>query len=158
MSSSKPTPAPRPLRRRALVRAFAALATVWVSPRLQAQGVAEFRLIVHPSNPIVSVPRDFVAALFLKKTTRWSDGSLVRPVDLRHDSATRRSFSANVLRRSVPSMRSYWQQRIFSGRDVPPPELESDADVVAYVLKNPGAIGYVSQTANVGPAKSLALR
>ena len=43
----------------------------------------------------------------------------------------------------------YWQQRIFSGRDVPPPEFELDREVVEYVLKHAGAIGYVPLPANI---------
>ena len=46
----------------------------------------------------------------------------IRPVDLRPNAATRRLFSERMLRRSVAAVRSYWQQRIFSGRGVPPPE------------------------------------
>ena len=55
-------------------------------------------------------------------------------------------------------MRSYWQQRIFSGRGVPPPELESDEAIVAYVLKHRGAVAYVSPNAKLGEAKPIAVR
>ena len=41
----------------------------------------------------------------------------------------------------------------FSGRDVPPPELESDEAVVNYVLEHRGAVGYVSGAAKVRGAK-----
>ncbi len=55
-------------------------------------------------------------------------------------------------------MRSYWQQVIFSGRGLPPPELPDDAVVVAYVLSHRGAIAYVSGDAVVRSAKVLAVR
>jgi hypothetical protein len=54
-----------------------------------------------------------------------------------------------VLKRSVAAVRNYWQQRIFSGRGVPPPELDSDEEIVAYVLKHRGAVGYVSGSAEL---------
>ena len=41
-------------------------------------------------------------------------------------------------------MKNYWQQLIFSGQDVPPPELKTDDEVIQYVIKNPNSIGYVS--------------
>ena len=47
------------------------------------------------------------------------------------------------------AVRSYWQQRIFSGRDVPPPEADSDLAVLRYVKENAGAIGYVSDVPNI---------
>jgi hypothetical protein len=80
----------------------------------------------------------------LKKSTRWPGGEPIRPVDLGTESPTRRRFSEEVLSRSVVAVKSYWQQMIFSGRAVPPPELESDEEVMRYVGKYPGAIGYIS--------------
>jgi hypothetical protein len=70
----------------------------------------------------------------------------------------RKRFSEAVLKRSVGAVRSYWQQRIFSGRDVPPPEVDSDEAVMAYVARYPGAIGYVSGTTKLVGVKELALR
>jgi hypothetical protein len=82
----------------------------------------------------------------------------MRAVDLRPGDPARRNFSEIVLKRSVGAVRSYWQQRIFSGRDVPPPELDSETSVVAYVAKFPGAIGYVSGGAKLSGVAELGLR
>jgi ABC-type phosphate transport system substrate-binding protein len=117
-----------------------------------------YRVIVHPSNGQTSLERRFIAEAFLKKTTRWSDGGVIKPVDLSPDSAVRQQFSDEILQRSVAAVKSYWQQMIFSGRDVPPPELKTDEEVVAYVLKNPGAIGYVSGSGAIGDAHVVTVR
>jgi hypothetical protein len=119
---------------------------------------AEYRIIVHPSNATTAAERAFVADLFLKKVTRWSEGEVAKPVDLRPNSAVRKRFSEGMLKRSVGAVRSYWQQRIFSGRDVPPPELESEDAVVAFVARYPGAIGYVSAGAKLAGVRELGLR
>ena len=116
-----------------------------------------FRVIVHPSNPLKAAERAFVANAFLKKVTRWSEGEVIRAVDLRADNGARRRFTEEVLKRSVGAVRSYWQQRIFSGRDVPPPELESDESVVAFVAKYPAAVGYVSGAAKLVGVRELAI-
>ena len=117
-----------------------------------------YRVIVNPNNVTTSIERKFLADAFLKKTTRWGNGDLIRPIDLVPDAAARRRFSDDVIKRSVEAVKSYWQQQLFSGRDVPPPELETDEEVVKYVLKNPGAVGYVSGTASVGGAKIVSIR
>jgi ABC-type phosphate transport system substrate-binding protein len=114
-----------------------------------------FRVIVHASNPARSISSGLLADLFLKKSTRWGNGEAARPLDQRPNSAVRRAFSQNVLKRTVTAVRSYWQQRIFSGRDVPPPEVDSDESVVNYVSSNPGAVGYVSPGAKLGSTKEL---
>jgi hypothetical protein len=62
------------------------------------------------------------------------------------------------LNRSVTAVRSYWQQVIFAGRDVPPPELPGDARVLEYVRQHSGGVGYVSVTADTAGAKVLAVR
>jgi hypothetical protein len=62
-------------------------------------------------------------------------------------------FSETVLARHVAAVRSYWQQQIFSGRDVPPVEKKNDAEVLEYVRTNRGAVGYVSEASPASGVK-----
>jgi ABC-type phosphate transport system substrate-binding protein len=117
-----------------------------------------YRVIVNSGNASDSLDRRFVAEAFLKKATRWPDGGAILPVDLATDSPARRRFSEEVLGRSVEAVKSYWQQLIFSGRGVPPPELDSEVDVVKYVARHPGGLGYVSGTADIAGVKAVAVR
>ena len=114
-----------------------------------------FHVIINPANPATVVDRAFVAQAFLKKVRRWPDGQTILPVDLTRDSSVRRQWSLDLLGRSVEAVKNYWQQLIFAGRDLPPPELPSEGDVVSYVLHNPGAIGYVSASAQLHGTKVL---
>ncbi len=117
-----------------------------------------YRVIVHPSNPNSSFDRRLLGEAFLKRVTRWPNDEVIHPVDLDAASPVRRRFSEEVVRRSVTAVKSYWQQQIFSGRDVPPPELDNDEQVVRFVLKDPGAVGYVSVDANLNGAKVLSVK
>ena len=101
-------------------------------------------VIVHPANRVSRIDRKFLAEAFLRRATRWPDDTPIHPVDLGPDARARIRFSEDVLSRSVASVRSYWQQRIFSGQGLPPPELADDEAVVAYVLGHPEAVGYVA--------------
>jgi ABC-type phosphate transport system substrate-binding protein len=85
----------------------------------------------------------------------WPSNKGIAAVDLNADSATRAAFSRAVLRKSAAEVTSYWQQQIFSGRAVPPVVKKSDAEVVAFVEGNEGAIGYVSDGADTGAAKVI---
>ena len=115
-------------------------------------------MVVHVSNPEQSLSRVFLAEAFLKKITQWQNGEQLRPVDQRFDAPIRSWFSETVLLGSVAAIRSYWQQRIFSGRGVPPPAVESDEAVLRYVRQHPGAVGYVSTEADVKDVKVLGIR
>lgn len=126
---------------------------------LPARGQAEeFQVIVHTSNPVSVLRKEHASRLFRGKATQWDHGGKVMPVDRGAGSDVRAVFSKKVLGKSVGAMRSYWQQQIFSGRGVPPPELRSDSEVIAYVQRNPGAIGYVSAGAALRGVKAIEIR
>ena len=110
---------------------------------------AGFKVIISASNPTSSVSREDASKMFLKKKTRWSNGAKVLPVDLKEDSDTRSAFSKAIHRKKASSIEAYWQQRIFSGRDVPPPKMSSVEEVLMFVEQNPGAIGYVPADTNL---------
>ncbi len=118
----------------------------------------EYLVVVNVKNPASLVGRKFLGEAFLKKTTRWEDGELIRPVDQEPDAAVRRRFTEHVLKRSVTAVRAYWQQVIFAGRGVPPPELPGDRQVLEYVRRHAGAVGYVSGTADTAGLKVLTVR
>jgi hypothetical protein len=156
------TPHKRSLARPPWARRLAACVAlaVGVLAGLGARAVspAPYRLIANPACSLTTVDRSFVARAFLKKVRRWPDGAAIEPVDLDQSSPVRRAWSNDVLSRSIEAVRAYWQQMIFSGRGLPPPEMPSDADVVGYVLSRPGAIGYVSAAADLHGARVLQLR
>jgi ABC-type phosphate transport system substrate-binding protein len=115
-------------------------------------------VIVHPGNPVSRLDRKFVADVFLGKKTRWRGDKVVRAVDHGPRSVVRRKFTEDVLGRPLAAVRSYWNQLLFSGRGLPPPELAGDAEVIAYVKRNPGAIGYVSGAAVLDGVRVVQVR
>lgn len=120
--------------------------------RAAGQGRGEiWVVVVHEDNPTVVLTREQVTRLFLKKVTRWSTGAVVEPVDLAADSPVRAAFTQSVLARSVPTVKAYWNARIFSGRDTPPPERPTQAEVLAYVRSTPAAAGYVAADVPLPP-------
>jgi len=126
-------------------RAFIALALAVgaVSAPLQAQD-KDFVVIVNAFNPFVTIKADDLSRIFLKKTATWSNGQAAQPVDQPEGSNLRRRFTARVLNRDTGSVKSYWQQQVFSGRTVPPPALDNDAAVVEFVRQHPYGVGYVA--------------
>jgi ABC-type phosphate transport system substrate-binding protein len=138
--------------KKAIITIFALLIILAIlDVRLYAQ---KFKIIVHETNPISSMTRAEVSEIFLKKTKKLN-GTDALPVDLVSTNPVRQSFSRYIHRRPFSAIKAYWQQQIFSGRGVPPPEKESDREVVAYVWGNPGAIGYVSASTKTDGVKIL---
>jgi ABC-type phosphate transport system substrate-binding protein len=142
----------------ALTFTVALFAAAFLAQAAAPPRAAAYRIICHPSNPDDLPTRQFLEDAFLKRTTRWPSGEKIRPVDLAPSSPVRRQFSDEVLRRPVEAVRSYWQQRIFAGRELPPPEVDDDEEVVKFVLRHPGAVGYVSGGASLGGVKVLTVK
>lgn len=123
-----------------------------------SRSTAAYRVIVNPKNPVTAVDRQFLEDAFFKRVTRWPDDRVIRPADLHTKSSARSRFSREVLDRSVAAVRAYWQQRVFSGRGVPPPEFGTEEQVIQYVLQHEGAVGYVSGSAELKGSKLVVIR
>lgn len=116
-----------------------------------------YKVIVNQANSTTSVSQKDASDFFLKKKAKWSDGTAVVPVDLSSGNSTRESFSQKVHGKSSAAIRSFWQQAAFSGSGTAPVEKANDEEVIAFVKKNPGAIGYVSSTANTAGVKIISI-
>ena len=137
---------------RAAVLAVALLAVAGRSAR------AQYQVIVNSANGAESVSKDDLSKIFLKKANKWPDGKQAVAIDLDKGSPVRDAFSKAVHGRAASAVVSYWQQQIFSGADTPPAEKGSDADILAFVKGNPGAVGYVSSGADVSGVRVVAVK
>ena len=128
---------------------------------LTAPGFAQqdgYRVVVNPSNPTTNLSRAEVARLFLKKVPKWPDGQSVQPADQERVSPVRQAFSRSVHQKDVDAIASYWQVLVFSGREVPPRIVKSDAEMIQFVRDTPGAVGYVSEDVALAGVKPIAVR
>ncbi|HYT77146.1 MAG TPA: substrate-binding domain-containing protein [Vicinamibacterales bacterium] len=116
---------------------------------LRAQEVS-YTLVVHTTNPIAHLSRDQVSKIFLRKITLWDDRQPVLPIDQTPDSPVRRSFTKQILQRTIAWVETWWQQQTFAGVGVAPPERRSDLEVLEYIRKYPTAIGYVRADVPIG--------
>jgi ABC-type phosphate transport system substrate-binding protein len=110
----------------------------------------EYQVVVNAANSISSISKDELSKIFLKRSTKWAGGAAAVVVDLKASDTTREAFSQAVHGRGASAIRSYWQQQIFAGKEVPPEEIGSAADVLAFVAANPGAVGYVPAGTEMG--------
>jgi TonB family protein len=108
-----------------------------------------------------SVRADTVSAMdlkrvFLEERNSLADGTHVEPV-LGKDGPVHEAFLQRYLEISQDDLQTYYRALVFTGRGSMPKELGSDAEVVAYVARTRGAIGYVSSEASLEGVKTLAI-
>jgi ABC-type phosphate transport system substrate-binding protein len=114
-----------------------------------AQG---YVVVVNAASSVSTISKAELSNVFLKKSSKLT------PVDQQKGTAVRDAFSKTVLGRPASAVATYWQQQIFAGKDVPPPEKGDDAAVLAFVKSTPNGVGYVSAGADVGGVKTVTVQ
>lgn len=118
------------------------LAALLVMSPLLASAADDFLVVANPSVELERISTAKLSRLFLKKVTRWDDGTAVFVVEV-GDRKVREAFADRVHSMSLSALRTYWAQMVFSGRDVPPLEKASAEEVLQYVRSHPGAVAIV---------------
>ena len=104
-----------------------------------------FRVVVHRANPVASLTRAELSAIYMKRTRSWRDGREIVAIDQLASAPVREHFSRAVHGKSVAYVTRYWQRLIFSGRGIPPRQLPNDAAILDFVKSNRDAIGYIDR-------------
>ncbi|MDZ4800217.1 MAG: hypothetical protein SGI92_18830 [Bryobacteraceae bacterium] len=118
---------------------------------------ADIKVIANPSVGASSVSADELKGVFLATKTSLSDGSHVQPV-LEKGGPVHEAFVKEYLGKTDAALQTYYRSLVFTGKASMPKTLGADAEVVAYVAKTKGAIGYVSGAASTAGVKILEVR
>lgn len=118
--------------------------------------LAEVVVVVHPSNS-ATLDTKSVQRIFLGKEKKFADGKEAIPINQVPSTSARDSFDTNTLGRSSTQIAAYWSKLVFTGKGIPPKELDNDAAVLAIVADNPNAIGYVDSASVTGAVKAISL-
>jgi ABC-type phosphate transport system substrate-binding protein len=121
-----------------------AIALLAISPALGgAWASADVVAVVSAKSAVQSLTSDQLADIFLGRVSRFPNGLLALPIDLRDGSPERDRFYAKVTGKTPAQVKAYWSKIIFTGRGQPPKAVASDLDVKKFVAANVGAIGYI---------------
>jgi hypothetical protein len=118
---------------------------------------ADIKVIANPNIGASSVSADELKGVFLVTKSSLSDGSHVEPV-LEKDGPVHEAFVKEYLGKTDSALQTYYRSLVFTGKAAMPKTLAADAEVVAYVAKTKGAVGYVSAAASTAGVKTLEVR
>ncbi len=121
-------------------------------PQTNAQ--AEVVFISNSSVTIDSLTKLQIKDIFLGSLAAWDDGQEIKFVLLKK-SATHKEFTKKYTNKSESQFRRTWKQIVFTGKGSTPKSFKSESDLVAYVGKTEGAIGYVSSGTPVDGVKTI---
>jgi len=118
---------------------------------------AGVKIIANPSVKADSVSADELKSIFLEESSSLRDGSHAEPV-LAKSGTAHEEFVKAYLGKSESDLQAYYRSLVFTGKGSMPKMVNSDAEVVAYVAKTKGAIGYVSDGTSADGVKTLVLK
>ncbi len=128
--------------------------TLWLGASVQA---ADVKVIANPSLSASEISADELKAVFLATKTSLSDGTSVEPVLAKSGSA-HETFLRTYLGKTDAALTAYLRSLVFTGKAAMPKTCATDEEVVAYVARTRGAIGYVSGNTAATGTKTLVVR
>jgi len=133
---------------RAALIAAAAIAMAGPSARPAAAEVTAPILIGHPATADAVFSRREIGEIFLGLKRTWPDGRPIVPVVLERG-GTHEAFLSMYAGKSPQQFRRYWRQMVFSGHGSMPKTFLAQGDLLAYIEKTEGAVGYVADSLTV---------
>lgn len=127
--------------------------TILLSANVVAGNVT---IIANPSIKAEKISASEIKSVFLGERYSLRDGTHVEPV-LSKGGPAHAAFLNEYLATNDDALQNYYRSLVFTGKGSMPKALRSDAEVVAYVAKTRGAIGYVSSTATLDGVRTLAV-
>ena len=115
---------------------------------------SEVKIIANASVKVSEISLKDIRGVFLETKTLLSDGSRVEPVLLR-SGAVHERFARQLIGKTEACLESYYRSLVFTGKGLMPKTVGSDQEVVDYVVRTKGAIGYINAESDAGKAKTL---
>jgi TonB family protein len=119
-------------------------------------GATDVKVIANSSIRTDTISSSEIKRIFLLEANSLGDGTHVEPV-LRRSGSAHEAFLKEFLDTDDNTLHVYYGTLVFTGKAAMPKELDSDADIVKYVARTKGAIGYVSAETVPWGVKTLAI-
>jgi ABC-type phosphate transport system substrate-binding protein len=112
------------------------LLALWGASRVRAE---ELVVIVNPAAPVINQQQ--VVDLYLGRSGGWTllDQVATSPIYV--------EFYKKAIGRDTAQVKAIWSKILFTGRGLPPKQLQNSAAVKKAVAADPNAVGYIEKSA-----------
>lgn len=117
----------------------------------------EIKIVANPAIGASEISRDELNRIFLMTKTSLQGTGHVEPV-LESAGPAHQMFLKEYIGRTDAALMTYYRSLVFTGKASFPKTFKSDAELIEYVARTKGAIGYVSATANTAGVKTLKVK
>lgn len=109
---------------------------------LPLPAISQVAVVVHPSNASSFSDKD-LKKIFLAKKKKFPAGGRAVVLRQKKGSAVKLQFVQGLLNKSESQLKAYWSRLIFTGKALPPKEINGDIEMKRLVGENPSVIGYI---------------
>lgn len=120
------------------------------------KSAADVVVIVHPQNT-ANIDSATVKRIFLGKEKSFPGGNRVLAINQTASTGARAAFDSAILGRNTTQVSAYWSKLVFTGKGIPPKEVDGNLEVIDIVSRNPDAIGYVEAGSVTDEVKTIPL-
>lgn len=113
-------------------------------------------VIGNRSVPVSALTEKEVKTIYLGQKKLWDNGLQVVFVNLADNKSTKR-FLKHFVKKSPKMYQRYWKKQAYSGGGNPPKEFRREKDLVQYVSKTKGAVGFISSKSYTDTVKILSV-
>ena len=115
---------------------------------LSSHVFAGYVVVANESMKADSIKAKDLRNIYLKKKRYLYENQVAEPTGL-EDGEARLEFISKVLRKTESTLNSYWSRLIFTGRANPPRLFSSQDELMQYIARTPGAIGYMDSDSTI---------
>ena len=122
----------------AIILTVSALATELSADEVPASDIV---IVANLEKPPATISTSDIEALYDGKSTKIGEEKIT--ITILKDGDVHISFLKNFLKKTPGQFLSSWKKQVFSGKAKMPKDFDTEADMVAYITKTPGTIGYI---------------
>jgi hypothetical protein len=107
---------------------------------------ADLVVVVNARSGVERLTTDEVINIFMGRYRQLPSGIKALPIDQPETLPEKARFYRLLVNKELPEINAYWARLIFSGKTIPPQQARNTAEVMDWLTKKRGAIGYIERS------------
>lgn len=99
-------------------------------------------IIVNAKSTVQTLTKKEIKNIFLGEIKSFPNGNPAKPVVQPIGTPSRTAFMNKIIQKNENRWRAHWARLLFTGKGIPPLELEKSDDLLEVIARKKGAIGY----------------
>lgn len=118
----------------------------WLSVNYQKTQTSKSLMVVANINNVTELSFKEFKGIMRGEKQRWKNGPKVEIALMKTSTPTGAVTAEKVYQMSVNQLNKYWLAQVFQGRVQAPQFFTSEADLIEYIERTPGAIGVITSS------------